>query len=99
MVEQDGYRGVGVPIKLSRTPGRAAAPPSPAGGDTKEVLAAAGCTPEEIAEALEGGAVVARDGGPSTPRWEYSARSSRRSTDSGDAQNSPLVGYSTTRPP
>ncbi|WP_327657716.1 CaiB/BaiF CoA transferase family protein [Streptomyces sp. NBC_00483] len=64
VVEQDGYRGVGVPIKLSRTPGHAAAPPSPAGGDTREVLAAAGCTAEQIAEALESGAVAAREDGP-----------------------------------
>ncbi|MET8468927.1 CoA transferase [Streptomyces sp. NPDC006422] len=61
VVEQDGYRGIGVPVKLSRTPGRAAAPPSPPGADTRAVLAAAGWTAEEIAEALEGGAVVARD--------------------------------------
>ncbi|MGD6756229.1 CaiB/BaiF CoA transferase family protein [Streptomyces sp. BH105] len=76
VVEQDGYRGVGVPIKLSRTPGRAAAPPSPAGGDTREVLAAAGCTDAEITEWLADGAVASREPEPSAPPRDHPLRSS-----------------------
>lgn len=38
VVELDGYRGVGIPIKLTRTPGRIAMPPRDRGADTAEVL-------------------------------------------------------------
>jgi crotonobetainyl-CoA:carnitine CoA-transferase CaiB-like acyl-CoA transferase len=38
LVERDGYRGVGLPIKLRRTPGSVRAAPRPAGADTDEVL-------------------------------------------------------------
>lgn len=52
-------RLLGLPIKLSRTPGDPARAPGPAlGGDTDDVLVAAGYTPEEIAAMKESGAVA-----------------------------------------
>ena len=38
VVELDGYTGVGLPIKLSRTPGSVRTPPRGPGADTDEVL-------------------------------------------------------------
>jgi crotonobetainyl-CoA:carnitine CoA-transferase CaiB-like acyl-CoA transferase len=38
VVEIDGYRGVGIPIKLTRTPGRVVTPPRDRGADNAEVL-------------------------------------------------------------
>ncbi|CCG02465.1 CaiB/BaiF CoA transferase family protein [Blastococcus saxobsidens] len=38
VVELDGYTGVGLPIKLSRTPGSVRTPPREPGADTDEVL-------------------------------------------------------------
>ncbi|WP_037367557.1 CaiB/BaiF CoA transferase family protein [Amycolatopsis orientalis] len=60
VVERDGYRGVGVPVKLSRTPGCAAEPPRPPGADTREVLAAAGLSPEDAAAVVAKGAAHTR---------------------------------------
>jgi len=40
LVELDGYRGVGIPIKLSRTPGSVREAPRAAGADTQSVLPA-----------------------------------------------------------
>ncbi|MBI1776142.1 MAG: CoA transferase [Proteobacteria bacterium] len=50
-VEQDGYRGTGVPIKMSRTPGRVRSVPPRFGADGRAVLAEAGYSQAEI-EAL-----------------------------------------------
>jgi alpha-methylacyl-CoA racemase len=57
-------RQLGVPVKLSRTPGEHGRLPGPALGEhTEELLAQAGYTPERIAELLESGAVaVAAEG-------------------------------------
>jgi alpha-methylacyl-CoA racemase len=53
-------RQLGVPVKLSRTPGEHARLPGPALGEhTEELLAQAGYTPERIAELLDSGAVAA----------------------------------------
>jgi len=38
LVELDGYRGVGIPIKLGRTPGSVREAPRPTGADTDQVL-------------------------------------------------------------
>jgi crotonobetainyl-CoA:carnitine CoA-transferase CaiB-like acyl-CoA transferase len=59
---------LGVPIKLSRTPGDPARAPGPALGEhTGEVLAAAGYRPQEIAALHEAGAVAgAGDAVPGT---------------------------------
>lgn len=45
---EDGYRGVGIPIKLSRTPGAAGESPRAPGADTRAVLAEAGYSESEI---------------------------------------------------
>jgi len=62
-LEQPGaaapVRLLGVPVKLSRTPGDAArAPGPPLGGDTDAVLAAAGYAPEEVERLKAAGAVA-----------------------------------------
>ncbi|GAA4535551.1 CaiB/BaiF CoA transferase family protein [Amycolatopsis samaneae] len=59
IVELDGYRGVGIPVKLGRTPGRATSPPHAAGEDTREVLTSAGYRETEIDDALRAGTVRA----------------------------------------
>jgi crotonobetainyl-CoA:carnitine CoA-transferase CaiB-like acyl-CoA transferase len=52
-------RLLGVPIKLSRTPGDAGRAPGPGlGDDTDDVLAAAGFSSDEIAAMHESGAVA-----------------------------------------
>jgi crotonobetainyl-CoA:carnitine CoA-transferase CaiB-like acyl-CoA transferase len=51
-------RQIGVPIKLSRTPGAARAPGPLLGEHTREVLAALGYSDAEIAELEEAGAVA-----------------------------------------
>jgi crotonobetainyl-CoA:carnitine CoA-transferase CaiB-like acyl-CoA transferase len=52
-------RQLGVPIKLSRTPGEHAQLPGPKLGEhTEEVLAAAGYTEAQVAELLDSGAVA-----------------------------------------
>jgi alpha-methylacyl-CoA racemase len=59
-----GVRQLGLPVKLTRTPGAHNRLPGPALGEhTEQVLAAAGYAPEEIAALLECGAV----GGPAHP--------------------------------
>lgn len=63
-VEQPGagaVRQLGVPVKLSRTPGRATGPGPALGEHTDEALRAAGYSDEEI-EALERAGAVARSG-------------------------------------
>jgi crotonobetainyl-CoA:carnitine CoA-transferase CaiB-like acyl-CoA transferase len=51
-------RQLGVPVKLSRTPGMVHAPAPAFGEHTEEVLRAAGFTDEEIGELLESGAAA-----------------------------------------
>ena len=51
VVEQDGYRGFGTPVKLSRTPGAVRSVPQAFGAATRRVLAAAGYSDADI-EAL-----------------------------------------------
>jgi formyl-CoA transferase len=46
--EKDGYRNVGNPIKLSRTPAAVRSKPKTFGADTRAVLLAAGYSPAEI---------------------------------------------------
>jgi formyl-CoA transferase len=57
VTELDWYRGIGTPIKLSRTPGGTRRPPPKFAQDCAEVLARYGYTAEEIA-ALERDGVV-----------------------------------------
>lgn len=59
VVEKDGYRGVGIPIKLSETPGAVRTTPRHKGADSREVLAGLGMSPAQIAELIDRGAVRA----------------------------------------
>ena len=54
----DGVRLLGVPVKLSRTPGAPAGPGPALGEHTREVLAGLGYSEEEIAALEEAGAVA-----------------------------------------
>ena len=54
----DGVRLLGVPVKLSRTPGAPAGPGPALGEHTDEVLAGLGYTPEQIAALRESGAAA-----------------------------------------
>jgi alpha-methylacyl-CoA racemase len=59
-----GVRQLGIPVKLTRTPGAHNRLPGPALGEhTEQVLAAAGYAPAEIAALLESGAIA----GPASP--------------------------------
>jgi crotonobetainyl-CoA:carnitine CoA-transferase CaiB-like acyl-CoA transferase len=67
-------RQLGVPVKLTRTPGEHARLPGPALGEhTEEVLLAAGYTQEQVAELLASGAAAgpaeATDGSPPAPTF------------------------------
>ena len=48
VVDKEGYRGVGIPIKLSHTPGTVRTTPRAKGADTREVLQALGLGDEKI---------------------------------------------------
>jgi len=56
-VEQDGYCGVGLPVKLSATPGHAGKPPPAFAQHTDEVLAEAGIGPDDQARLRASGAL------------------------------------------
>jgi formyl-CoA transferase len=61
----DGYRGTGVPVKLSRTPGSARTKPPLFGAETRALLAEAGYSKDEIEAMLaEGVAVEERKAAP-----------------------------------
>jgi alpha-methylacyl-CoA racemase len=65
-------RQLGIPVKLTRTPGEHARLPGPALGEhTEEVLLAAGYSPEQVGELLSSGAAAGAaemgDGSPPTP--------------------------------
>jgi len=48
VLKQPGYKGIGTPIKMSRTPARFCALPPQLGEHSKEVLREANFTKEEI---------------------------------------------------
>jgi formyl-CoA transferase len=60
VTELDGYRGLGTPIKLSRTPGGTRAAPPRFAQHAAEVLAAHGYAPDEIAALERDGVLFAR---------------------------------------
>ena len=67
-------RLLGVPIKLSRTPGDPTRAPGPSlGADTDDVLAAAGYSADEIADFKATGAVAGPPVGPDEPRASFLA--------------------------
>ncbi len=59
VVEKDGYRGVGAPVKLMRTPATVRSRPAAFGVDNRAVLADTGYEEAEIDALIEAGAVVA----------------------------------------
>jgi len=61
LVEIDGYRALGVPVKLSRTPGRIDRPPVRRGADTVDVLTSLGYGATEIGELCRTGAAERLD--------------------------------------
>lgn len=65
-VERDGYRGLGTPVALTRTPGGFRSAPRPAGADTRTVLAEAGLSEERIEAALAAGEARATDNAGTT---------------------------------
>lgn len=54
VVEKDGYRGLGIAVKLGRTPGSVRRAPPGFGADTREVLLAAGLSDAEIRRLTRG---------------------------------------------
>lgn len=62
-VRRDGYHGVGVPVRLSRTPGTPAATPPTFAQHTDEVLQQLGLSPHAVAALRLGGLLPAVPGG------------------------------------
>jgi crotonobetainyl-CoA:carnitine CoA-transferase CaiB-like acyl-CoA transferase len=60
VVEKDGYRGFGTPIKFSRTPGGLRSVPPAYGQDTRAILGEAGYAPAEIDALLAEGIAISR---------------------------------------
>jgi crotonobetainyl-CoA:carnitine CoA-transferase CaiB-like acyl-CoA transferase len=58
VVEKDGYRGTGLPIKFARTPGSVRRAPRHFADDNREVLVEEGYTDSEIEALAKAGAVV-----------------------------------------
>jgi formyl-CoA transferase len=58
VTELDGYRGLGTPIKMSRTPGGTRRPPPRFAEHTEEVLGRHGFGPDEIEALREAGVLV-----------------------------------------
>ena len=56
-VEGPGYRGIGIPVRLSQTPGRPGAVPPRFGQHTDEILQEVGASPQRIADLRACGAV------------------------------------------
>lgn len=54
----DGYEGLGIPVKLGRTPGTVRLSPRPYGSDADQVLAAHGFSPEQVAALEAEGALL-----------------------------------------
>jgi crotonobetainyl-CoA:carnitine CoA-transferase CaiB-like acyl-CoA transferase len=63
-VEADGYRGFGVPIKLSRSKTGVRSTPKGFGADNRAILAEAGYAPAEIEKLIESGIVPAKAKAP-----------------------------------
>lgn len=53
VVELDGYRGTGIPVKLSRAPGTVRTAPREQGADTARILASLGYTDDQISALID----------------------------------------------
>ncbi|SLN28652.1 CaiB/BaiF CoA transferase family protein [Oceanibacterium hippocampi] len=60
VVEKDGYRGTGIPVKLGRTPGSVRLTPPEFGASNRDVLKEAGYSESEIDALIADGIVVAK---------------------------------------
>ncbi|RRO18708.1 CoA transferase [Saccharopolyspora rhizosphaerae] len=60
VVERDGYRGIGIPIKLDRTPGSARSAPREQGADTRRILTALGYSEEEVDNLVQADIALSR---------------------------------------
>lgn len=58
---EDGYRGTGIPIKLSRTPGAVRSGPRRLGQDSRAICRKAGLTEAQIDELIRAGVVLASE--------------------------------------
>lgn len=61
VVEKDGYNGIGIPVKMGRTPGHVRYPPPRFGADSRAILAEAGYGQDEIERLIAEGVVKADD--------------------------------------
>lgn len=61
VVEREGYRSIGIPVKLSDTPGSVRFGPRPRGADTDTVLAEFGVDAAEVEHLRDAGVVSGRD--------------------------------------
>jgi crotonobetainyl-CoA:carnitine CoA-transferase CaiB-like acyl-CoA transferase len=57
LVEAEGYRGVGMAVKLSGTPGKPGRRPPRFGEHADSILGEAGCRAEEVAQLRTSGVV------------------------------------------
>lgn len=57
LVSIGDYRGIGIPIKLGRTPGSVVSPPADKGAHTQAVLREAGYSEHDVRQLLAGGSV------------------------------------------
>ena len=62
VVEKDGYRGFGVAVKLSRTPGGVRFAPRPFAADGRAILKEAGYAKAEIEKLVADGILVEQRG-------------------------------------
>ncbi len=63
VVEKDGYKGIGIPVKMDRTPGQVRRPPPRFGADSRAILAEAGYSEDETEALIAEGVVKADDTG------------------------------------
>ena len=61
VVEKDGYKGIGIPVKMGRTPGQVRRAPPRFGADSRAILAEAGYPEDEIESLIAEGVVKAGD--------------------------------------
>jgi formyl-CoA transferase len=59
-VERDGYRGFGIPIKMSRTGGAVRSAPPKFAAESRAILAEAGYSPAEIEVLIDSGTAPER---------------------------------------